>query len=363
MRSSSRFGLVLNLGALLAVIAGCPAAAADSTQAIPSLDARLPVSAAQQSARHALDLMAHRFPLSYNLVRPDVALRTRRDTSSGFAAPNAASTGAIVVSDAGTDDVDVFTLAGKLAAKITGFESPYGLAASRTNLYVSDTVAGKIDVFKSDYKTKVGTLQDPGEYPVGIDVFPGTGLVAVANDGTPSNGRGSVSFYGRGQTKACAKVSSKGWGTVLFGSFNIFGDFFVDGYDPNGYPLVGIVRGGCSATTIDTLNVPNTIASVGSIHISPYGPLEVEDPAAAQIYTYALVRNCDDPILAATTPLLDAEGPAAFAFAPGATTLFVADDGLGAILRYKYPAGGAPLQTISGFMAPIEVLVTPIAGP
>ena len=148
------------------------------------------------------------------LIQPQ-SVRRSESLSVGFADADAASTGAVIVSNSDSNVVNVYTMAGKLTAQITGLGHPEGLAQDTTgNLYIA--TAGNSDqgilVYKNDYKTRIAALSDP--YPaVGVAVDNATGVVAAINvdPGRVAN----VMFYAKGATTPCATFPSRiSWASI-----------------------------------------------------------------------------------------------------------------------------------------------------
>jgi len=302
-------------------------------------------------------------PQTSSVLRPGVNVVSNPDLSAGFADVDAATKAAIIVSDAGTNDVYVYSTAGKLTATITGFNEPQGLGGDALgDLYVANTGNSDVLVYPNTYKKIKATLTDPGQSPVGVDVTP-TGVVGVTNIITTAGGPGSVSFYAKGKTTPCVTVANANWGRVYFGAFDDAGNFYIDGETPSGAVIVGVVKGECKAKAITTLTTANTITFPGGVHVSPTDKIAIDDQSGAAIYTYnPPVKNAlGTPV--STTPITGASDPVTFAFTKTAADVWTADAGLAESLEYKYPAGGSPVKTITGFTQPIGVVVTPLEAP
>src|ERR1017187_1681990 len=132
MRWTGTLGYALSGSAVLALFAGCSGGGSSS----PTPDAQ------PQSATKSLTSVARQNPQSTSVLLPGIAGLSVPDLSAGFADVNAAAKGAFIVSDSGTNDVDVYTRDGTLIATITGFTQPQGLAAGTTgDVYVANTGA------------------------------------------------------------------------------------------------------------------------------------------------------------------------------------------------------------------------------
>jgi hypothetical protein len=302
--------------------------------------------------------------LSTSVLRPGAARTGTPVRSASFATVDAAAKAAIIASDAVGDTVDAFTTAGKMTAQVTGFNEPQGISADKSgNIYIADTGNSDIPVYSAGLKSLTTTLTDPGEYPADVDIFPTTGVVAVTNILSTAFGAGSVSLYAKGATTPCVTVANSTWLEEYFGAFDKSGNFYVDGRDANGNFLVGVVTGGCSATTITTLTIGNTISFPGGVQVTKKGDVAILDQLGYEIYTYkpALKGSLGAPLT--STPLTGASDPVSFAFNSSLKDVFTADAGLAEVLSYAFPAGGSPIKTISGLSQPIGVVTTPVELP
>jgi len=301
--------------------------------------------------------------------RPDVAYVSDPDRSGGFAVPDAASKVAVVVSDVARNTVDAYDPNGKLVATITGFRQPQGLATdSAGNIYVVNTNAHDVLVYKNDYKTRILSLENTGQLAIGVGVDFATGLVGVANAGTTANGLGSVEFYARGMTAPCVTVKNNRWQRVYFGAFDDSGNFYVDGFDKDARVLVGVVKGGCKATTITTLTTANTLFFPGGVQVSPAGAVAVLDQQARAVYAYkpALTGSLGAPL--SSTTLSGAVDPVSFAFTSDGEALWEADaasiSAEPRAIEFAFPAGNeGPHYPLAGFDEPLGIVVTPPVSP
>lgn len=355
MRFGISRGLALSGPALVILVAGCSGGNALSpTSAVPQsgLTGRSAQSVLRQSAART------------SVLPPGRALVVRPDTSAGFVDASAPSKGEVFVSDAGLNDVFLFSAAGKPEALITGFSQPQGLGVDSTgNLYVANTNLSEIVVYKTDYKTIKETLDDSGQYPVDVKYDVRTGLIGVTNIISTSDGPGSVSFFAKGSTSPCVTVSNANWGRVYFGAFAAGGDFFIDGEDPNGNTLVGVVHGGCSATGIATLSTGNAISFPGGVQVTPNNQIVVDDQLAAAVYTYAHPTGGSLGSPLSTTFLSGSGDTVQFTLHRTADVLWTADAELASSYKFPYPAGGSPAKTISGLLEPIGVAENPLEAP
>lgn len=289
-------------------------------------------------------------PLSPAVERPQ-AVR--------IAEPDAAAKASLIVSDAGTNTVDVFSTTGKLLATITGLSEPQGLSSdSAGDVYIANTAGSNVPVYKSDDKTLKSTLSDPNEYPADVDVST-AGVVGVTNLISTSGGSGSVSFYAKDTTTPCVTVASSAWTRIYFGAFDRAGNFYIDGENSSGSVLLGIVSGGCAATSITTLKTTISIQVPGAVAVTPADKLVVSD---GTIFTFDLPQKgvLGPPI--AKTKIKGAGAASAIAFTASGNDLWTISS---QALEYAYPTGGSPVKhvALAGLLQPIGLLVTPFAQP
>jgi hypothetical protein len=341
-----------------ALLAGCSGSATAASQAKAPAGLELP------AVRSGANAVA-RTP---SVLPPGVARVHAPDASAGFAEPDAAAKAAFIVSDSGSNDVYVYTAAGKRTATITGFGEPEGLAVDANgNLFVADTVVGYIYEYSSDYRHRIATLDDwhggaDPEHPSDVDVAP-SGLVGVANLFSAQQGvPGSVTFYPKGATEPCVTVRGSRFAFVYFGAFDAGGNFYVDGIDRSDRFIAGLVTGGCAATTIQPLATGNDVSFPGGVHVTPAGKIAIDDQLARTIYTYDPPKNGSFGMPIATTRLPDPSAPSfpvTFSFTKSTADLYTVDPVLAHVNAYAYPAGGSPLTSFKDFSQPVGIVAVP----
>jgi hypothetical protein len=204
------------------------------------------------------------------------------------------------------------------------------------------------------------TLDDTGFLPYAIAVDPSSGTVALFNAGTGHREFGNVRLFAKGATEPCATVSSSKWETVHAGAYDAAGNLYVTGYTGQSY-LVGVVTGGCSATTIATLSIAAShLGAPEAIQITR-GKIDILDADAPAIDVYRVPPPGAQALGAPTMslPLEGVTGPNAFAFSNGSLYAWVADPSSDVIDDFTFPAGGAPLKTFADPSAPSGVAVIP----
>ncbi len=266
------------------------------------------------------------------------------------AAPQAAATSVIAVSDWDDEVVDLFAPSGAPIASISIPGIPIGVALDRSgNVYVDGGRRTAL-VYENDYKTLLLTLTAEGKYPFSIAVDKPTGIVAVTAVSYHWTDPSAVFFYRPGSSAPCKSLALPGG--QFWGTFDNAGRYYVSGSAyPSSTTLVGVATGRCSATAIQPLSTANTLQTPQAIRISPAGNIAIFDRAGgnAVIYTYnAPVGNAlGAPIT--TTPLGQLPTYSffnGFAFTPDGTAVWFANPP-GGVQKIPYPAGGLPVEIIN----------------
>jgi hypothetical protein len=184
-----------------------------------------------------------------------------------------------------SNSVKIYSAIGSHALKgtLTGLAAPQGIGVdSLGNLYVANTNAQNVLVFKPGATSPFLTLDDTGNFPVAVAVTL-TGEVIVANfcsgGGSQCTGNGSIYGYKKGATKH----------SVTYGNANILSPYFVtsdaqnhvyaDGFSTliSGLPVACEYKTGhstCSDLGIG-LNFP------GGMQIDTSGDLAIVDQAGS----------------------------------------------------------------------------------
>ena len=199
-------------------------------------------------------------------------------------------------SDPSTGAVNIFPQAGtnqKMIGQITGLSKPQGLATDTNgNLYVADTSSANVRVYAPPYtKAATLTLDDRGHSPYGVAVSP-LGVVAV----TDLNG--SVSFFAKNATKACATVSDRNFPTIYYDAFDHNGNLYIDGaqsviVNSTQDTVVGEITGGCQAKKIALLLKPQVAYAIpgGGVQIDKAHRIAIQHTDNALIETYNPPQN------------------------------------------------------------------------
>ncbi len=259
----------------------------------------------------------------------------------------------IFVSD-GFATVNIYLQAGNhpLVGWITNLSQPVGLATDVAgNLYIAAGSVGNATVlvyappYTSGPKLQ---LQNVGAFPLGVAVSP-QGVVAVA-------GGAGFTFYAAGSPVPCAAITA--FYNNYYDAFDDKGNLFVDGANASNFGLLGVISGGCHATSVIPLSTGNTIGAPVGIQIDKADRIAIQDYSNPVIYTYNRPKNGSLGNPMSTTPLTNSPGAATFTFLASGCGIWVADAN-GRASNYDYPTGGVSEQTIVGGGFPYGIAVTP----
>jgi hypothetical protein len=358
MRISSRFAFWLSGAAAAALLTGCSGGGAQFPAANAPVT-RLGQSVHTTGVNH--DTSTSIVPRS--MWMPNVP-PTQRKGFVNVAGVNALHGNETIISEIAFNTVSVYGRNGQLNALLTiGLSEPQGLATDAAEkLYVANTLNSNIFVYAKPYTSSTLTLNDAGQSPSGVAVSQ-TGVVGVTNIQTVLGDAGSVSFFAKGSTVACTTVSDPNWIRIYFDAFDASGRLFIDGQDSRGNTLVGEVTGGCSATTIKTLSVGNTIGFPGGVQVLG-GKILIDDQLVPAIYTYAAPSGGSLGSPTATTMLLTGTDPVTFAMKKSGEGLWAASNiGQAGGFKYTYPGGQFEKSITDGFLIAIGIAVNPAAKP
>ena len=258
-----------------------------------------------------------------------------------------------------------------MVGQITGLDAPAALTtdASR-NLYIGEET-GNVLVYAPPYTASPKlVLDDSNDDPYAISVSR-QGIVAVANvcSLTPSGqcniNSGSVIFYAKNTTKACATVADPA--TLGYYNGDAFADngrLYVTGYLPGseGYYAVGEIKGGCQAKRI-TLLAKSGMVAYGTIKINKANQIAIVyyGTSPETLYTYDPPKHGSLGNPVSSTPLVGTTA-ASFTFLASGSDVYTADysnSGIGSSSEYDYPVGGMAEKTIAVGGLPVDVAVTP----
>ena len=271
-------------------------------------------------------------------------------------ASSAVKNALLYISDSGTDTVSIYnyptdTLSGTLTD-----QDASGECVDRTgNVYIVITQARETDEYAPGGSKPVAKFKASGpryEWPVSCSVDPNTGNLAVANAiaGTGKTpGPGSVSVYQPGQQRP-SKFQAPNMYTYWFLSYDNAGNLFVDGSASRAsveFRYAELPRGRKQMKPIVLKG--GSIASPGNVQWDG-NHITIGDQDNAVIYQTKGAR------IVGSTPLTGSSDVVGY-FIDGGTVI-CPDAGNGTVEFYNYPAGGAPIGSITGFDRPVGAVVS-----
>ena len=346
MKISSSALYALSLCAAVAILAGCSNGGPQSQLGPP---APIQQNAAQSSLNtQSLDLLAL---TTRNRVVPAMHVNHR----PSWMDPDAKKQDLLYISDPVAGDVDVYSYPrGKLKGMLTDSDAPYGECSDKAgNVWIANFYGADIVEYAHGGTSPINTLSDPGAngYPIGCSVDSTTGNLAVSNfDNAKTGAPGDVLIYADAQgtpTTYTVTNATPYWPP----GYDNKGNLFVQVYNPYG-ALAELPKGRKQFKTI-TLNV--TIYVPGSVQW--HGKyLAVDDQAyeggnTTGIYQVQISGSSGTAI--GSEELLDSCGASDVVqfwiqgnnvVGPNVACLNVG--------IYKYPAGGTAIKTLTGFQYP-----------
>jgi hypothetical protein len=266
----------------------------------------------------------------------------------------------LYISDTGTDDVYVYSYPNLAAVgTLTGFSDPNGMCVDKSgDVFVVNYGASDIVEYAHGGLTPIATLNDPGYSPEGCSIDPTTGNLAVTNWTTTSSGSGDVVIYKGATGSQQTYYGDPAMFYMAFCSFDDKGNLFVDGYGPGpsyGDALAELPSGGASFKNIE-LQLPPNSSMLGVQWDGSHVAIGDWDGGkyADVIYQFAIAHK--KAKLAGSTSLTGSEYIRQFWIA--GTNVIGPDIDMKDVGIWNYPAGGAPIATLTGFSSPVGSVVS-----
>ncbi|MGA2759072.1 MAG: hypothetical protein ABSF08_01970 [Candidatus Cybelea sp.] len=263
--------------------------------------------------------------------------------------PQATSHDLLYISDTGTSEVYVYSYpSDKLVGTLKDFRDPGGECVDKNgNVFIANTGDEDILEYAHGGTKPIATLKDPGYFPFGCSVDPTTGNLGVANNFASSgSGQGNVVIFTHARGKPKGGYTDPNINQMLLCGYDDKGNLFVDGLTKGSGFAFAELRSGSTTLTDITLN--QSIANPGGVqwdgkHIA------VGDQSTNVVYQFDVSGKKGTK--AGSTPLTGAAEVVQFWIA--GSKLIGPDAGEGDAGIWTYPAGGAPLKTITGLYVPL----------
>jgi glucose/arabinose dehydrogenase len=245
--------------------------------------------------------------------------------------PAARSHKLLYISDFGSADVEVFTYPYlRLAGVLTGFNEVRGECTDPSGyVWITDQAKGEVFEYAHGGTAPVNVLTAPD--PIGCATSPTGGDLAVSNLSA-----GQIEIYPNAAGSGTV-VADPNFARTSFLGYDKAGNLFVDGYDSSGnFHYAELPSGGSSFTDITLSQTP---AGAGNVQWD--GTYIAIGDTGGTIY-----QTQGSTVVSSTT--LGTEGCVSQFYIVPSKHKVIAPDCEGNAGIYAYPAGGSPLQIISG---------------
>jgi hypothetical protein len=229
--------------------------------------------------------------------------------------------------------------------------TPGGLCADEAgNVFIGNWEKKIILEYAHGGKSPIARLDDPGESPTACSVDSRTGNLAVTNAGFAG-----ISIYKQGRgTPTIYNYHRFGFAN---GSYDNAGNLYVDGFGARGFALLRLPYGGSTFVkiTLDRkIRYPGGVQWDGKhLAITSIGLRG----KPSELYRFAIQGNTGTAV--GKAPLLTSVNVTEFWIDGNA--LIGADnhgESGSAFKTWRYPLGGMPLETLSGFFQPVAAAVS-----
>jgi len=272
-------------------------------------------------------------------------------------APDAKNGALLYISDLGNDTVSVYSYPqGKLKGTLSGFYAVHGGCVDEHG-HVFITSKAQIFEYSHGGSKPIATLDDSGYGPTGCSVDPKTGNLAVANIGPIyTSNSGDIAIYKHAKGSPVFLTDQN----IFFDydcSYDDKGNLYVVGGDIHGFfAFAAIPSGSHSFTNISLdqyIQIPGGVQWDGK-HVA------VEDQGAgyhgSTIYQVAVSGSSAKAV--GTTTLSGSTDVVQFWIYH--KRVIAPNRGSNPnVMFWKYPAGGTAVKTLTGFVQPVGVTVSP----
>jgi hypothetical protein len=343
---------ILGVAAAAALLAGC---SSGSTSSLAPASAPI--------AGGASKLMHNGHVLTTSVLDPKIQVRKYNGSKMHpLHGKIDARTKTFWISDSGENDVQIFsypsgTAMGTLSPPPEGFSEPQGMCSDKNgNVFVANTENSKIDEFAAD-GTYMQSLSDPGEYPAGCAVDPKSGTLAVSNIISTSDNAGGISLYANASGTPQTLTDPNMFEVFFISYLGKTGNLYYSGFDNSFYAAISSYIGGNFALlplSGATIGFPGTVSNAHKT-----GSLAIGDQDTFSAPTFYQVSATGN--VTGSTVLTCASGDCDVVQATVKGNKIVAPDAGSADATVNpYPAGGAPITTVTGFYEPIGSAVSSV---
>jgi hypothetical protein len=256
----------------------------------------------------------------------------------------------LYISDYNNSVLDVYSYpALKMVGQITGLSNPDGLCNDKKgNIWAANNTGQNLAEYKHGGTSPIATVSDSNNYPVSCSVDPGTGNLAASNIFTLSGAQGSVAVFAKAKGSPTFYQDAD-LHDVFFVGYDNKGNLFADGENASGrFEFAELAKGSSTLKTIalsgGSITFPGTIRWDGK-NVA-VGDQEYQGQATSAIDQ----TNGGGGQITGVTVLSGSVDVVGFTIAK--SVAIGPDAGNATVEFYKYPAGGSPTKTLTGFSAP-----------
>lgn len=312
-----------------------------------------PVASTAQQQVAPPGISAARFALARQLG-------SRNGTQRSWMAPDAKKKSLLYVSNYNRNDVVVYSYPrGKKEGTLTGFDLPAGECSDKAgDVFIADFLASEIVEYAHGGTSRIATLSDPGEDPVGCSVDPTTGNLAVTNQVTTSYFSGNLAIYPNASGTPTTYTSPNFY-YYFFCTYDNKGNLYVDGLSNGTNSSTGeyaeLPAGG---SNLESITIDQDIYPLGIQWDGKY--LAIGAQTVEQVYGFEISGTTGT--LKRTTDLTGATNVIQFWIQKHnhhkRATLIGPDYSAGDVGYWHYPAGGSAFKTITGLDGPFGVTIS-----
>jgi hypothetical protein len=280
------------------------------------------------------------------------AQHAQRDAGRGsWMKPEAKGQRLLYVSDSQNRAVYVYGASNKLVGTLTGFSQPLGECVDVANdVWIVDGEGNAVVEYAHGGTNPIAGIETSAGDPVGCSIDPTTGDIAIGvYSFTSAPGWIQICTVPSFQ---CTIYKHSPVSYVSFVSYDKDGNLYVDGTDRNkGFAMAVRAPGG----NFQSMTIKGaTINSPGAL-VNKFGVLSLGQGASG---TSTIYQIAPDGTVTGSTQLSSADDCNQFAISGNLKHARVTcPNGGGNVTKYKYPAGGTPLVTLSGpFKAPFAAV-------